>query len=169
VLEDQCETQGLKNNNTSVSASQGTPEWFQERIGKVTGSKAPAVIGLLGRKEFTLTWNCIKYQNHKKTFQILKEVAIMKSEAAESFTKTQVFYLKNVGSYARKALIIMGLPQTEHSTYAKTALKFVTLLLELLMILLVIYACLKSKQEPKVVWNHYQLSQLPMWHKCNYN
>ena len=36
---------------------QRTESWFRDRIGKVTSSKAPALIGLYGNKEFVESWN----------------------------------------------------------------------------------------------------------------
>ena len=47
--------------STSTDTSKQRSEaWFSERVGKITSSKAPAVIGLYGKKEFSETWDCIK-------------------------------------------------------------------------------------------------------------
>ena len=37
--------------NATTSLKQGSPEWFKETIGLINGSKAAAVVGLLGKKE----------------------------------------------------------------------------------------------------------------------
>lgn len=34
---------------------QGSAEWFEQRVGKIIGSKAPALIELHGKKEFDVT------------------------------------------------------------------------------------------------------------------
>ena len=57
LLEDQMKVDG---NHPGIRAAQGSSECFQQRIGKVTGCRAPAVIGLYGTKEFDVIWNCIK-------------------------------------------------------------------------------------------------------------
>ena len=51
-----------KENVTEVNlpVAQRSSEWFSKRIGKVTPSKAPAVIGLQGESEFQETWECIR-------------------------------------------------------------------------------------------------------------
>eukprot|EP00112_Aurelia_sp_Birch-Aquarium-sp1_P002214 Seg1237.4 transcript_id=Seg1237.4/GoldUCD/mRNA.D3Y31 product="hypothetical protein" protein_id=Seg1237.4/GoldUCD/D3Y31 len=43
---------------TSIS-KQGSKEWFASRVGKVTSSKIPLLMGLSGQKEFTTSWSCI--------------------------------------------------------------------------------------------------------------
>lgn len=54
---------------TTASAAQRNSEWFNKRIGKVTGSKAPSVIGLHGRNELCRTWNCIGNKIPEAQFQ----------------------------------------------------------------------------------------------------
>ena len=54
-----------KENMSCISTSTDTSKqrceaWFSGRVGKTTSFKAPAVIGLHGKKEFSETWDCIK-------------------------------------------------------------------------------------------------------------
>lgn len=85
-LEDQMK---VDENHPEIRAAQGSSEWFQQRIGKVTGCKAPAVIRLYGTKEFDVIWNCIKNNlpEPPKNFPNFKRGDQYESEAAYSFTK----------------------------------------------------------------------------------
>ena len=42
-----------------VDIAQGSPEWFTNRIGMITASKLPALLGMNGHKEFDIAWFCI--------------------------------------------------------------------------------------------------------------
>ena len=39
---------------------QGTEEWLLQRVGKITSSKGPYLIGLYGRRLFQESWDCIQ-------------------------------------------------------------------------------------------------------------
>lgn len=44
------------------TAKQRYEAWLSERLGKITSSKTPAFIELYEKKEFSETWDCIKYK-----------------------------------------------------------------------------------------------------------
>ena len=52
------------------SSKQGSEAWFASRVGKVTSSKVPLLIGLSGQKEFNNSWSCIadNVEEEHKTF-----------------------------------------------------------------------------------------------------
>ena len=71
---DHCPTEpSLDEENTAClstsfdTAKQRFEAWFSERVGKITSSKAPTVIGLYGKKEFCETWDCIKNKLPEET------------------------------------------------------------------------------------------------------
>jgi len=39
-----------------VDIAQGSPEWFTNRIGMITASKLPALLGMNGHQEFDTAW-----------------------------------------------------------------------------------------------------------------
>ena len=53
-----------------ASPLQRSEGWFQEQIGKVTFSKAPALIGLQGREEFVEMWDCIVNKKEEPIYPI---------------------------------------------------------------------------------------------------
>ena len=59
-----------------ASPLQRSEGWFHKRIGKVTSSKAPALIGLQGREEFVETWDCIvnKKEEPPKNFSFQRGI-----------------------------------------------------------------------------------------------
>ena len=67
---------------------QRSEEWFKERIGKVTSSKAPAAIGLYGSKTFIETWECIKNnkQEPSKHFRNFERGVQFEDSAANCFS-----------------------------------------------------------------------------------
>ena len=38
---------------------EGSNEWYKQRVGKITSSKLPTLIGLSGKNEFDKAWECI--------------------------------------------------------------------------------------------------------------
>ena len=50
--------QVCQNKENVTEVAQRSSEWFSKRIGKIKSSKAPAVIGLQGKREFQETWDC---------------------------------------------------------------------------------------------------------------
>ena len=81
-----------KENSTSEPRIQAFPQqrsesWFRDRIGKVTSSKAPALIGLYGKKEFVETWSCVinKKQEPPKNFQNFQRGIKFESSAVNCF------------------------------------------------------------------------------------
>lgn len=81
---------------------QRTLEWFHERVGKITSSKAPAVIGILGRKEYIEIWDCIKkkQQEPKKKFKFFSRGLQYESDAADCFVKDSGAQVKSCGFYS---------------------------------------------------------------------
>lgn len=80
-----CSTRLSISNRT---VEQRSKEWFKERIGKVTSSKAPAVTGLYGRKTFIETWECIKNskQEPSKHFRNFERGIQFEESAANCFS-----------------------------------------------------------------------------------
>ena len=89
--------------NPTVSPQQRseTENWFQERIGKVISSKAPALIGLQGRKEFIETWNCVvnKKQEPPKNFRNFQRGIKFESYAVECFRIDSGAEVKECGMF----------------------------------------------------------------------
>ena len=68
-----------------VDIVQGLPEWFTNRIGMITASKLPALLGMNGHKEFDTAWFCINNKLDEsiyrpKRFKILKEENYLKRQ-----------------------------------------------------------------------------------------
>ena len=75
--------------STSTDTSKQRSEaWFSERVGKITSSKAPAVIGLYRKKEFSETWDCVKNKlpEPTKTFRNFQRGIIYEEAAAACFS-----------------------------------------------------------------------------------
>ena len=71
--------------STSTDTSKQRSEaWFSERVGKITLSKAPVIIGLYGKKEFSETWDCIKtsYQSQPKLLETVRGIIYEEAAAA---------------------------------------------------------------------------------------
>ncbi|PFX22741.1 hypothetical protein AWC38_SpisGene12703 [Stylophora pistillata] len=71
----------------TATLKQRSEIWFSERVGKVTSSKAPALFGLQGKKEFMETWDCVlnKEEEPSKNFRNFQRGIIFKSYAVECF------------------------------------------------------------------------------------
>ncbi|KAJ7323139.1 hypothetical protein OS493_032142 [Desmophyllum pertusum] len=84
-----------------VSSPQRSSEWFSKRIGKVTSSKASAVIGLQGKKEFQETWDCIKNKKAEptKNFRNYDRGIRFYAEAAKCFPNESDAVVKECGMY----------------------------------------------------------------------
>ena len=48
---------------------QGSSEWFTNRIGIITASKLPTLLGMNGHKEFDASWFCIKNRLDESTYR----------------------------------------------------------------------------------------------------
>ena len=76
-IPDSMEVCQNKENVTEVGlpVAQRSSEWFNRRIGKITSSEAPAVIGIQGKREFQETWDCIRNEKSRtlKKFQELSQ------------------------------------------------------------------------------------------------
>ena len=85
AISDSIQVNQNKENVTEVA--QRSSEWFSKRIGKITSSKAPAVIGLQGKREFQETWDCIenKKAEPSKNFRNFHRGIIFEDEAAKCF------------------------------------------------------------------------------------
>jgi len=78
--------------NNYVDVAQGSREWFASRIGIITASKLPALLGLNGNKEFDAAWFCINNKldenvyrpKHFKNFERGKK---FENAALSNFTK----------------------------------------------------------------------------------
>ena len=94
--------ENIQDNIEKVSV-QRSSEWFNDRIGKITSSKAPAVI--LGRKEFEEKWHCIKNkkQEPQKYFKNFERGILFEDEDAKLFAKESGAVLKECGLYPLKS------------------------------------------------------------------
>lgn len=102
----------------SLPAAQRSSEWFSMRIGKVTSSKAPAVIGLQGRREFQETWDCIRNKKAEpsKHFRNFDRGIVFEDEAAKCFASESAAVVKKCG------LFILGSDQTYGASPDRTFL-----------------------------------------------
>ena len=84
-----------------VSPPQRSECWFRERIGKVTSSKAPALIGLQGRKEFIETWDCIVNNKEEppKNFRNFQRGIKFESSAVDCFRSDSGAEVKECGMF----------------------------------------------------------------------
>ena len=82
-------------------SKQRTDGWFRDPIGKVTSSKAPALIGLYGNKEFVESWNCIinKKQEPPKNFQNFQRGIKFESSAVHSFRRDSGAHVEECGMF----------------------------------------------------------------------
>ena len=88
-------------NDVRPPVTQRSSEWFTKRIGKVTASKAPSVIGLQGKREFLETWDCIKNKKTEpsKHFRNYERGIKFEAEAAESFAVESAAAVYECGIY----------------------------------------------------------------------
>ena len=98
-----CENVELCGNNY-VDVIQGSKEWLASRVGIITASKIPALLGLCGQKEFDSSWFCIHNKLdeslHKpKKFKNFERGKIYERAALDSFTKIsgKLFSNNNLG------------------------------------------------------------------------
>lgn len=61
-----------------VDVFQGSSEWFTNRIGVITASKWPTLLGMNGHKEFDAAWFCVNNKLDKSTYRP-KKFKCMKS------------------------------------------------------------------------------------------
>ena len=88
--------------STSTDTSKQRSEaWFSERVGKITSSKAPAVIGLYRKKEFSETWDCVKNKlpEPTKTFRNFQRGIIYEEAAAACFSAETGAKLSECGMF----------------------------------------------------------------------
>jgi len=52
-----------------VDVAQGSSEWFTNRIGVITASKLPTLLGMNGHKEFDAAWFCINNKLDESTYR----------------------------------------------------------------------------------------------------
>ena len=52
-----------------VDVVQGSSEWFTNRIGVITASKLPTLLGMNGHKEFDAAWFCINNKLDESTYR----------------------------------------------------------------------------------------------------
>ena len=92
--------------STSIDTSKQRSEaWFSERVGKITSSKAPPVIGLYGKKEFSETWDCIKNKlpEPTKNFRNFQRGIIYEEAAAACFSAETGATLSECGMFVLKS------------------------------------------------------------------
>lgn len=97
-----CPTQPSSCISNSVNTSKQRSEaWFSERVGKITSSKAPAVIGLYGKKQFSETWDCIKNKlpEPTKNFRNFQRGIIYEEAAAACFSAESGATLSECGMF----------------------------------------------------------------------
>ncbi len=70
-----------------VQLKQGSKQWFDVRIGKITSSKLPIIIGFSGEREYHSGWQCIreKIQEKSKYFPNFERGKHFESTAASAF------------------------------------------------------------------------------------
>ena len=89
-----------KENVTEVGlpVAQRSSEWFSNRLGKITSSKAPAVIGLQGMREFQQTWDCIgnRKAEPSKKFSNFHRGMEFEDEDAKCFESKSAAAVKNI-------------------------------------------------------------------------
>lgn len=88
-------------NDGRPPVTQKGSEWFTKRIGKVTSSKRPSVIGLQGKREFLETWDCIKNKKTElsKRFRNYERGIKFEAEAAENFAVESTAAVYECGVY----------------------------------------------------------------------
>ena len=72
---------------TTQQPKQGSSEWHDLRVGKITSSKIPSLIGLSGINEYKKAWVCIsqKYREEKKSFPNFERGKFYEPTAANAF------------------------------------------------------------------------------------
>ena len=87
-----------------LPSAQRSSTWFSERVGKITPSKAPAVIGLQERKEFQETRDFIKNKKSEpqKCIRNFDRGIAFEAEAAEVFASESGAVLKECGLFCMK-------------------------------------------------------------------
>ena len=93
--------QVCQNKGNVTEVAQRSSEWFSKRIGKITSSKAPAVIGLQGKREFQETWDCIenKKAEPSKNFRNFHRGIIYEDEASECFASESAAVVEKCGLF----------------------------------------------------------------------
>ena len=86
-----CENVELCESN-NVDVIQGSKGWLASRVGIITASKIPALLGLCGQKEFDSSWFCIHNKLdeslHKpKKFKNFERGKNYERTALDNFTK----------------------------------------------------------------------------------
>ncbi|KAL9959757.1 hypothetical protein ACROYT_G033112 [Oculina patagonica] len=99
----ECESVKLCGSNY-VDVIQGSKEWFNNRIGIITASKIPALLGLCGHKEFDSSWFCIHNKLdeslHKpKKFKNFERGKTYERAALDSFSKVSGIPILNCGFF----------------------------------------------------------------------
>ena len=72
---------------TTQQPKQGSSEWHDLGVGKITSSKIPSLIGLSGINEYKKAWACIsqKYREEKKSFPNFERGKFYEPIAANAF------------------------------------------------------------------------------------
>ena len=52
-----------------VNVTQGSKEWMACRVGVITASKLPSLLGLCGQKEFDSSWFCVRNKLNESTYR----------------------------------------------------------------------------------------------------
>ena len=76
-----------------VDVAQGSSEWFTNRIGMITASKLPALLGMNGHKEFDTAWFCI---NNKLDESIYRPKRFKNFERGKLFEKAALDNFTNI-------------------------------------------------------------------------
>ncbi len=106
IFDPPCVPAADKENTPSCCTADNFPKqrsetWFQERVGKVTSSKTPAVIGLYRRKEFTETLECIRNRKPEpsKNFKNFQRGIDFEESAAKCFSLNSGAKLSECGMF----------------------------------------------------------------------
>ena len=90
-----------QNIDNVTEVAQRSSEWFSKRIGKITLSKAPAVIGLQEKGEFQETWDCnrSKKAEPSKNVRNFHRGIVFEDEASKCFASESAAVVEKCGLY----------------------------------------------------------------------
>lgn len=79
-------------NNQYIDVTQGTPEWLATRVGVITASKLPSLLGFCGNREFDSSLFCIHNKVDEricrpKKFKDFQRGNSYEKEALQSFSE----------------------------------------------------------------------------------
>ena len=94
----ECESIKLCGSNY-VDVIQGSKEWFTSRVGIITASKIPALLGLCGHKEFDSSWFCIHNKLDESGFPVGSEGLIYRCTLKLEVCVQARWFIMHAGAY----------------------------------------------------------------------